>query len=257
MNQISIEEQKSITTVIIKAAVMLLEHGAESRLIEQISLRFGKALGCDSVEMSLIPSAVVLTTLVSENSHTTTRRAHRQPINMSVVHEILQICISCEHHHDNVQIVRDKLHAIRRNYYNKWLLIVTIGLSCAAFSHLHGSDWVGFGITFLAASIGMGVRILLSSKDFAPSIVFALSAFVITLVASLSSYHDISATSNIVLSSSVLLLVPGFPYINAILDVFKGYLSMAWGRWMQATVLTFMTSIGMILAMSLLKIQGW
>lgn len=257
MNQISFQEQKSITAVVIKAAVLLLEHGAESRLIEQISLRFGKALGCDSVEISLIPSAVVLTTLVSENSCTTTRRAHRQPINMSIVHEVLKICISCEKDSDGVHVVEYKLHAIRRNYYNKWLVIVMIGLSCASFSHLHGSDWVGFWITFLAASIGMWVRILLSSKDYAPPVVFAMSAFVITLVASLSSYHNISSTSNIVLSSSVLLLVPGFPYINAILDVFKGYISMAWGRWMHATVLTFMTSIGIILAMSLLNIQGW
>ncbi|MDY0264750.1 MAG: threonine/serine exporter family protein, partial [Sulfurospirillum cavolei] len=61
----------------------------------------------------------------------------------------------------------------------------------------------------------------------------------------------------IVLSSSVLLLVPGFPYINAMLDAFKGYISMGWGRWAQATLMTLMASLGIMLAMGLLGVQGW
>lgn len=254
---ISQEEQRKITNVIIKVATMLLDYGAESRLIEQISTRFGKALGCSSTEISLIPSAIVLTTLVEGRSHTTTRRAHNQPINMSVVHQIVSICILAEKNPGNLPMVENRLSSIHSNVYPIKFLIPMIGLACAAFSHLHGSDWNGFLVTFFAASIGMGIRLWLSKLNYSLLIVFASTAFVCTAIASLATYQNFSDTSNIVLSSSVLLLVPGFPYINSFLDAFKGYLSMGWGRWMEASLLTFMTSLGIILAMSIFGIKGW
>lgn len=236
---------------------MLLNYGAESRLIEQVSLRFGKALGCSSTEISLIPSAIVLTTLVDGHSYTTARRAHTQPINMSIVHQIISLCVLTEKNPGNLTMVENRLNTIRPNPYPKKVLIPLIGLACAAFSHLHGADWAGFLVTFFAAAIGMSVRLWLSKLNYSLLIVFASTAFVCTAVASLATYNNFSSTSNIVLSSSVLLLVPGFPYINSFLDAFKGYLSMGWGRWMEATLLTFMTSLGIILAMGILGIKGW
>jgi len=173
------------------------------------------------------------------------------------VHQIVTICIAAEKTPRDIRMVEIKLANIHSNPYPPWVIIPMIGLSCAAFSHLQGADWAGFGITFLAASVGMIVRRELSSRNYSLLIVFAFTAFVCTLVASLSFYHDLSATGGIVLSSSVLLLVPGFPYINSMLDAFKGYISMGWGRWTQATLLTLMSSLGIMLAMGLLDIKGW
>jgi len=96
MNNLSYQEQTIITRGIIKAAVLMSEFGAESILIEQGAQRLGKALGVDSVEISLIPSAIVLTTLHNNQSVTTTRRVHHKPINMSIVCEIQKIIIDIE-----------------------------------------------------------------------------------------------------------------------------------------------------------------
>ncbi len=63
MENIDYQKQSIITRGIIKAAVLMSEFGAESILIEQTAQRLGRALGMDSVEISLIPSAIVLTTL--------------------------------------------------------------------------------------------------------------------------------------------------------------------------------------------------
>ncbi|NCD11816.1 MAG: threonine/serine exporter [Epsilonproteobacteria bacterium] len=238
-------------------AVMLLEYGAESRLIEQIASRLGVALGCTSIQISLIPSAIVLTTLIGDASVTTTRRAQEQPINLSIVHQIVTICIAAEQNPRNIMMVEKALDTLHANPYPSWVLIPIIGLSCAAFSHLQGADWVGFGITFLAASGGMLVRKELSHRNYSLLIVFAFTAFVCTLIASLAFYDNLSHSGHIVLSSSVLLLVPGLPYINSMLDAFKGYISMGWGRWTQATLLTLMSSLGIMLAMGLLGLKGW
>ena len=45
MTEINYEEQTKITRAIIKSAVLMLEFGAESILVEQTAERLGKALG--------------------------------------------------------------------------------------------------------------------------------------------------------------------------------------------------------------------
>jgi uncharacterized membrane protein YjjP (DUF1212 family) len=258
MNKLSYEEQTKITRAIIKSAVLMLEFGAESILIEQTTQRLGKALGVDSVEISLIPSAIVLTTLKGSQSVTTTRRAHHKPINMSIVYDVQKMTIDSEKKSDiSADFITDTLKNIKPNYYNRWLVVFMVGLSCASFAYLRGVDFNGFFITFFAAALAMMIRQELAKKKFILILTFSITAFFATVIANLSSSLNLSSTSSVVLSASVLLLVPGFLFINSMLDATKGYLSMAWGRWMQASLLTFATTIGIIIAMSLLSIKGW
>jgi len=256
MKQITYEEQTKITRAIIKSAVLMMEYGAESILIEQTAQRLGKALGVSSVEISLIPSAIVLTTLVNNQSVTTTRRAHHKPINMSIVYDVQRMLLHVENKRANIDMVFKTLKEIQPNYYNRWLVVFMVGFACASFAYLQDADWPAFGITFLAASIAMFVRQELAKKKFVLIITFGITAFVATMIASISQIEGISSTPNIALASSVLLLVPGFPFVNSFLDTLKGYLSMGWGRWLHAMLLTLATSVGIILAVSLVNYQG-
>ncbi len=255
--KIDYDHQTIITRAIIKAAVLMSEFGAESILIEQTAQRLGNALGIDSVEISLIPSAIVLSTLYKNQSVTTTRRVHHKPINMSIVCDIQKIVIDIESKKYDVQYLTNSLKDIQPNYYNRWLVVFMVGLACASFSYLQGSDWSAFFITFLASGTAMFVRQELSKRRFVMIITFGITALVATLIASISQINNISATPNIALASSVLLLAPGFAFINSFLDSLKGYLSMGWGRWLEGIILTIATSIGIILALALLDMKGW
>jgi uncharacterized membrane protein YjjP (DUF1212 family) len=132
-----------------------------------------------------------------------------------------------------------------------------VGFACASFAYLQGGDWNAFFITFLASSTAMIVRQELSKRRFVLIITFAITAFVATLIASISQLKGFSSTPNIALASSVLLLAPGFSFINSFLDALKGYLMMGWGRWMDGILLTIATSAGIIIAMTILNIKGW
>lgn len=259
MEKLTYEEQTRITRAIIKAAVLMLEFGAESKLIEDTAQRLGLALGVDSVEMSLIPSAIVLTTLSNKQgqSVTTTRRAHHKPINMSIVCDVQKMCYEVEKKKSNVQDVFNILKKIEPNYYNRWLVVFMVGLSCASFAYLYGADWQAFVITFFASSVAMFVRQELAKRKFVMIITFIFTAFVATSIAALSHIYNLSSTPNIALSASVILLAPGFPFVNSVLDAVKGYLAMGWGRWMQAVLLTVATSIGIIFALTVLGLKGW
>ncbi|MFX4243618.1 threonine/serine exporter family protein, partial [Aliarcobacter butzleri] len=77
-----------------------------------------KALGANSVEISLIPSAIVLTTLYHGRSVTTTRRVHHKPINMSIVCEIQKIVLQMERNDHDIHYLYTILKNIKPNYYN-------------------------------------------------------------------------------------------------------------------------------------------
>lgn len=254
---ITYEEQTKITRSIIKSAVLMLEFGAESILIEQTAKRLGKALGVDSVEMSLIPAAIVLTTLYKNQSVTTTRSVHHKPINMSIVCDVQTMVIDVEKYKHPCEFVNTTIKHIKPNLYNRWLIVFMVGLACASFAILQDGDTNSFFITFIVASIAMYIRQELNKKRFMMIITFGITAFIATIMGILIMKFIPTNSANVVLASSVLLLVPGIPFINSFLDAFKGYLSMGWGRWLQASLLTVASSMGIVLAMAVLNIKGW
>ena len=260
LHSLSYEEQSTITRGIIKAAVLMSEYGAESILIEQTAQRLGKALGVSSVEISLIPSAIVLTTLKNGQSVTTTRRVHHKPINMSIVCQIQNIVLKMEKKESQINYDISYLYTILKqiepNYYNRWLVIFMVGLACSSFAYLQGGDTISLFITFLASSFAMFVRQELSKRRFVMIIVFGITALIATLIAGFLNNYLSSLTPNIALAASVLLLAPGFAFVNSFLDSFKGYMMMGWGRFMEGIILTLATSVGIIFAIAILGIRA-
>ena len=250
-------KQREITRLCIQTALLLLQHGVESTVVVQMASRLGVALGVDSVECALTPNAVILSTLSNNHCITTTRKNTDKGINMQVVTEVQHIVIAAEHHIYDLRHVREKLDRIKPLKYNRYLVVVMVGLSCACFSHLAGGDWTIFGITFIASALAMYIRQIISARHFNPLIVFAVTAFVASLVAGSALKYELGNDPQIALASSVLLLVPGFPLVNSLADILKGHINMGIARWVIATVLTFGSCIGIVFALSLLNITGW
>ena len=59
------------------------------------------------------------------------------------------------------------------------------------------------------------------------------------------------------MASCVLLLVPGFPMINSVSDMVKGYINTGLSRGMMAVLLGAATSAGIVLAMTVWNVWGW
>ncbi|WP_077465368.1 threonine/serine exporter ThrE family protein [Rodentibacter sp. Ppn85] len=249
--------QRGITRACVQTALLLLQHGAESTVVVQMAQRLGIALGVESVECALTANAVVITTLSNQHCITTVRKNNDKGINMQMVTEVQRIVIAVEHKLYNLDLAQKKLDNLNPLKYHRALVVLMIGLSCASFAHLSGGDWLICLITFLASAVAMFVRQELSRHHYNPMIVFAITAFVASLISGISLKYQWGNDPQIALASSVLLLVPGFPLINSLADILKGYVNMGLGRWTIATVLTFGACIGIVLALSVLHITTW
>lgn len=249
--------QRKVTSLCAQAALLLLQHGAESAVVVQMAQRLGVALGAESVECALTANAVILTTLSQQHCVTTTRKNSDKGINMQIVTDVQRIVIAVEHQLYDLEMAQQKLDKLKRLKYDRTLVVGMIGLSCAAFAHLSGGDAMICAITFVAAAVAMFVRQVLAKRHYNPLIVFSITAFVASLISGLSLKYQWGNDPQIALASSVLLLVPGFPLINSLADILKGYVNMGLGRWTIATILTFGACLGIVFALSLLNIATW
>ncbi|GAA5647924.1 threonine/serine exporter family protein [Vibrio proteolyticus] len=250
-------EQRAVSRLIAQAGQMLLAHGAESTLVGDIMRRIGLASGMNEVEVSLSASSLVITTVYDGHCITTARRCPDRGINMRVVTQVQRICIMLERGIIDPPMAQHKLEKISPARYNRWLVLVMIGLSCASFSRLAGGDWSVFTMTFLASSVGMVVRQEIGHRHFNPLLNFTATAFVTTVISAQAVTLQIGNRPELAMASSVLMLVPGFPLINAVADMLKGYINMGIARFTMASLLTLATSLGIVAAMTLIGVWGW
>ena len=248
--------QREITRLCIETGLLLLQHGAESALVESLTRRLGIALGAQSVEVAIMANALTVTTLSENHCITTVRRNEDRGINMHVVTEAQRAVLALEAGELDRAAFRERLAEIKPQRYPRWLVAFTIGLSCACFARLAGADWAGCGLTFVASAVAMLVRQVVAARHFNPLVTFCVTAFVATSIAGQGVLYQIGVVPKIAMASCVLLLVPGFPMINSVSDMVKGYINTGLSRAMMTVLLGASTSAGIVLAMSIWHFPG-
>lgn len=240
-----------------ETALRLLQHGAESALVESLARRIGLALGGERVEVALMANAVTVTVRISGRSKTTVRRNEDRGINMYLVMEVQRLVLEAEAGRlDRVQY-RERLLGLTPVHHPRWLVALAVGLSCACFARLSASDWAGCGLVAIASSVAMVVRQQLAQRHFSPLVVFFVTAFVATSLTATGFAYELSQTPKAAMAASVLLLVPGYPLINSVSDMVKGYINTGISRGMLALLLSAATCLGIVAAMSIWGVWGW
>lgn len=254
---LSESEQRDTTRLCATTALLLMQHGAEAALVEGTVRRLGIALGVDSVEMALMASAIVITTLSENHCITTVRRNEDRGINMHVIIEIQRAVLDTEAGVLDRDGCRERLEAIRPLRYPRWLTAVVVGVACACFARLAGADLISCLVTLVASASAMFLRLYLASLHFSPLITFFAAAFVATSIAGQSLLLGFGLAPKTAMAASVLMLVPGFPLINSVSDMVKGYMNTGISRWAVATMLSAATCGGILLATSVWNVWGW
>lgn len=134
-----------------------------------------------------------------------------------------------------------------------WLLVVAANMS---FCRIFGGDWGSVVLVGIATLAGYRLKTWLMGRGMDAKPVFALSAFVAALI-SITGYFvtGLTATPNVALATSVLFLIPGIPYINAVSDMLAGHYLCAFSRFMNALLLTACIAAGMACAILLLRVD--
>jgi uncharacterized membrane protein YjjP (DUF1212 family) len=236
------------------AGQLLLQYGAETTIIEETIHRFGTGLGCDWMDIFVSPNAVTITATSGDEFRTKTRRVVGIGVNMGVTTAVIDLQMRVGSGDMNRPAVAGELRRISDmgSQYPRGLIVLAVGLSCAAFSRLFEGDTGVFVATFIAAAAAMFVRQELHHRHLNPLLITIITAFVAGLLASAAVW--VSPNPERALAAAVLLLVPGVPLINAAEDLIKGHVVTGIVRGVTGTLIVLCIALGLGMAMALTRV---
>jgi uncharacterized membrane protein YjjP (DUF1212 family) len=261
--RVSAEEHKGITRICAQTGLMLMQHGAESALAESVTRRLGLALGMEEVELALMANGLTITTFHQGRTDTMVRRTLDRGLNMHIVTEVQRTMLLAEGGQLDFFGVERALAAIEPFRYNRLLVSFMVGLSCAAFARLvmlaHDipMDWPTLALTFAASGVAMHVRQWFAHMHFNPMVNFGIAAFVATSIAAQGVIYNCVANPKLAMAACVLLFVPGYPLINSVSDMVKGYVNTGIARATLAVLLLLASCVGIVLAMTIWNTWVW
>ena len=136
-------------------------------------------------------------------------------------------------------------------WFNDFCTMFLVGFANASFCALFGGDWTSRSIVFSATLIGFYLKQVMQKKHLNHYIVFVVSAFIASLVA--SSALTLETTAEVAIATSVLYLVPGVPLLNGVIDIVEGHSLTGCARLIQALLLVLCIAVGLSGTLILVK----
>ena len=152
--------------------------------------------------------------------------------------------------------VRAALDAIEHQppAYPRWLVVVGLGVTAASLSRLFGGDWLACLAAGLAGAIGTWVRLEFGRRQVNP----VLSAFIVALLSGIVGgvivAFGTSSTPALSLVAPAMILVPGVPLINGILDMIRNHVTMGLSRLGFAALVVLAIALGVFAATRLTRV---
>lgn len=129
---------------------------------------------------------------------------------------------------------------------NPWIVTLAVAFANASFCRLFGGDLIAMGIIFVSTFAGYMLKLVLLEKKVDMRLTVILCSFVSSVLASADGLFSLGTTPDLTIGTSVLYLVPGIPFINSFSDIIDRHYICAFGRLMDAIVITACLSFGLL-----------
>ena len=241
--------------LLVQAGSLLLQHGADAGHVEASLEQMEPGLGIDRIDAIVMSKTILLTATRQEAHHTRVARVPIVGVNMNSLNEIEQLLGLFQQGRVTPEQLERVLNQIATlpHHYSRGVIVVAVGLACAAFCRLFGGDWAALAITGVAAALAAWVRMWLNQRQVNYFLVVLLTALTASLVAGSALW--LSQTPQSALTAAVLLLVPGVPLINASVDILRGHISAGLARAVTSLVVFLGIALGLGIVVWLLQVR--
>ncbi len=246
------EERPCAEKMIAELAASLASAGATSSLLES-SVRYLCARFGVSAEIIGFPKHVLLSVSGKKLSdhYTITQKLLPNPLDFHRIILLHRLARETLEKMYPPEIFWNRFQEIlQEKRLSPNLVLVLTGLANASFCKLFNGDWISMGIVFVATVSGFYLKNALHGRfqiDLRLATIF--SAFVSTVLGCAGYAFQLGGTPDVALATSVLYLVPGIPYINALSDLLNGAFLSCIRHAFNATILTVCLSIGFCLGL--------
>lgn len=223
---------------------LMMECGASAGIVDEYVIKVAHSLGAKRAELRIGYASMAITVGITDEGITRLRKVGHLGVNQRLDQAVRLLARRVETEKLSLTATRAELDRLVRETprHPGWLVDLAVGLACASFGRLLGMDWLAFGPVLVASALGQCFRRQLLMRKANVFIVATMVAFVTSVISGFAARLVDSATVNMAMTASVLLLVPGVPALNAQYDVLDGRPTLGNARavWV-ATILIFLT----------------
>lgn len=238
-------ELKDITRFLMEYANRLMGSGVHTSRVVRNTRRIGESLDVN-VKMSIFQKTMVMSVCDNESQEVYNEVAiiPAFPISFELNAELSALSWEAFDTRLSLDTLWEKYNQIISHpKMDPLCTLFLVGFANASFCALFGGDWTARGIVFSATLIGFYLKQVMQKKHINHYIIFVVSAFVASLVA--SSALTLETTAEIAIATSVLYLVPGVPLLNGVIDIVEGHVLTGCTRLIQAVLLVLCISVGL------------
>lgn len=248
---------EQIAMTALRASRLLTECGARVRVAHDGAALIARGLGVEPVGTRTGYASQELT--VSSGANTITRMMSVGPhgVNHRLDHALRALAVRVSKGGMTVEETEREMDRLVKETprHSVWVVTLAVGVACAAFGRLLGIDWAAFAPVLLAGAVGQYARHLLLKRGINSYIVAAAIAFLAAGLGGLGARLAGSATINLAMMASILLLVPGVPATNAQTDIIDGFPTMGSARAVSVIMVMVFATTGVWLAEMLLGVR--
>jgi uncharacterized membrane protein YjjP (DUF1212 family) len=218
-------ELGAVLSTVLHAGQLMLEAGAETARVEEVVHRMGIALGADWMDVYITPTGIIAMATSYGEHRTRVQRVRRWAVDMARIDALTDLSRRTVAQHLPLATVQAALHDIgtRPRRYGPWSTMLAVGFACAAFAGIFGGDGRAMLATFVAAALAQALRGALMGRLLSPLVMTAIVAAVATATGYVSA-GIVGADAGVVMTASVLLVVPGVFLVGSVSDLINGNL---------------------------------
>jgi uncharacterized membrane protein YjjP (DUF1212 family) len=247
-----------IIDIACKAGKIVLENGGETYRVEETMLYFCRAFGIHKCESYSTPTTIIIS-IIDNNGESFTRmmRILSRGININKVEAVNNLSREINEKPMTIAEAKKKLQEINdKQPYSLWIDALAGGLASAAFTVIFGGEWMHF----LSGMVtGILLQLTLAGLDKIQPGYFTtnfIGGAVAATLGLLLSYLGILTDWWIVTFSSLMLLVPGILFTNALRDAVAGELVSGISRGVEALGIAVALASGAAVAIMILSQLG-
>ncbi len=245
------DEIKKFGKILLEMGSLLMSSGASTGRIRVTINRISEGMGYKT-ELLITQRALVLSIADEQENdyYSSIKRTLPHGVNFKLVSGISRMSWRIINEKWSITQIEDDLNRLKALPHFPRLVILTfVALAGASFCRLFGGGYLEMLVAFLATFIGLFVRQEAHKRNYNNYLCIVFASFAATLIAGASVYYGIGKSAEEAFATSVLFLIPGVPFINALTDMIDGNISAGLARVIHGLIISFAIALGMFLSM--------
>lgn len=234
-----------LARAVTKVGMILLESGAETYRVEDTMTRICKAYGADVVDAYATPTMLLISFSIHGDLVHNIKRTSIKSVDLQKIDRInaLSRRIVVD------QIPIDDLLVLLEEYnsqpkYKDFTMIMAAGIATFGFGFFFGGTLIDALCAFLLGILMKIILIFLNKIEFNPFFTNVIGGAFITLGSYVFKCMGVCDSMDIVIISTIMLLVPGLALTNAIRDSVSGDLVSGLARTTEAIFIAIAIALG-------------